>query len=119
MVATRRNVVVRAFYRRLIAAELTEFRMRVGFLNASVPFFGCTRHPEIHAISTSVEMSPWSVGGSYDRPIPRRIAEEAGVPRDAFGVSKEAVARPYLRGERPRAVPAFCRNARSGRSPRS
>jgi len=28
------------------------------------------------------------LGNSYDRPIPRRIAEEAGVPRDLFGQTK-------------------------------
>ena len=33
-------------------------------------------------------MRPWSVGGGYDRPIPRRIAEEAGVPRQHFGQRK-------------------------------
>ena len=31
-------------------AGLTEFRLRVGFINAGIAFFGCTRHPEIHAI---------------------------------------------------------------------
>jgi hypothetical protein len=35
-------------------------------------------------------MRPWSVGGDYDRPIPRRIAEEAGVPRQWFGRVKLA-----------------------------
>jgi hypothetical protein len=38
------------------------------------------------------EMAPWSIGGEYDRPIPRRIVEEAGVERDSFGQSKKAVA---------------------------
>ena len=34
-------------------------------------------------------MLPWKLGtGSYDRPIARRIAEEAGVPRAAFGQHK-------------------------------
>ena len=31
-------------------------------------------------------------GGSYDRPIARRILEEAGVPRGIFGVTKRASA---------------------------
>ena len=34
-------------------------------------------------------MQPWSVGGKYDRPICRRIVEEAGIPRDWFGVHKK------------------------------
>jgi hypothetical protein len=29
-------------------------------------------------------MGPWRPGNSYNRPIPRRIAGEAGVPRDLF-----------------------------------
>jgi hypothetical protein len=35
-------------------------------------------------------MRPWSIGGNYDRPVPRRIAEEAGVPRQLFGQLKLA-----------------------------
>jgi hypothetical protein len=45
-------------------------------------------------------MRPWSIGGTYDRPIARRLGEEAGVPRDAFGQTKFAtvveVMPPYL-----------------------
>ena len=33
-------------------------------------------------------MGDWRVGGDYDRPIPRRIVESAGVPRDYFGMRK-------------------------------
>jgi hypothetical protein len=33
-------------------------------------------------------MAPWSIGGKYDRPIPRRLVEEQGVPRDAFATIK-------------------------------
>jgi hypothetical protein len=33
-------------------------------------------------------MDPWRLRNAYDRPIPRRIAEEAGVPREIFGQSK-------------------------------
>ena len=75
--------------------SLAEFRLRVGFVNLPVPFIGCMEHPSIHAISNSPAMVRWSLGTSYDRPIPRRIAEEAGVPRHLFGRTKKAVARPY------------------------
>ena len=37
-------------------------------------------------------MEPWRVHTNYDRPIPRRIAEEAGVPRELFGNKKRAAA---------------------------
>jgi hypothetical protein len=77
-------------------ASLGEFRLRVGFLNLPVPFVGCTRHASIRKISNSPEMHPWSIGDvQYDRPIPRRIVENAGVPRRLFGQRKKAIARPY------------------------
>ncbi|HEX5352505.1 MAG TPA: hypothetical protein VFW60_00335 [Rhodanobacteraceae bacterium] len=77
-------------------SSLAEFRFRVGFINLPVPFIGCIRHPAIHAISNSEEMQPWSLNNSYDRPIPRRIVEEAGVERSLFGQQKKAVAMAYL-----------------------
>lgn len=76
--------------------SLTEFRLRVGFIQLPVPYLGCTRHPSIHAISNSQEMSPWSFEQKgpfrtgYNRPIPRRLVEEAGIPREWFGQSKKA-----------------------------
>lgn len=70
--------------------SLGEFRLARDFLHLPVPFIGCRRHADIHRVANSAEMAPYSVGGSYDRPIPRRIAEDAGVPRDAFGQRKRA-----------------------------
>jgi hypothetical protein len=67
---------------------LTDFRMRVGFLHFSVPAIGTIHAPVLHRLTESDEMRPWRVGGSYDKPIPRRIAEEAGVPRHMFGYFK-------------------------------
>lgn len=72
--------------------SLSEFKFRVGFVHVIPPFFGALSHPSIYAISNSREMASWRVGGRYDRPIPRRIAEEKGVPRDLFGSRKNAVA---------------------------
>src|SRR5207245_159892 len=40
-------------------------------------------------------MAPWRIGGDYDRPIPRRLAESAGVPRPWFGLKKKAVVITY------------------------
>lgn len=67
---------------------LTDFRMRVGFLHFAVPAIGAIHAPALHRLTESPEMRPWSVGGGYDKPIPRRIAEEAGVPRHLFGTIK-------------------------------
>ncbi len=65
-----------------------DFRLITGFLNFSVPFLGVMRQADTCAISKSPEMTPWSIRADYDRPIPRRILEEHGVPRDMFGSSK-------------------------------
>jgi hypothetical protein len=77
--------------------SLMEFRLRVGFVHFPLPqtHQGC--HPAVHRISTSPEMRPWRVGGRYDRPIPRRLVEEAGVDRRLFGMEKMAVSHPLQR----------------------
>jgi hypothetical protein len=77
-------------------ASMAEFRLRVGFVNFAIPFIGCSQHPAIHAISNSDELRPWALGTAYDRPIARRLVEEAGVPRELFGQSKKAAALPLV-----------------------
>lgn len=74
----------------LAGSSMTEFRLRVGFLNFPPLFTGAQHIAKIQRIATSAAMQPWSVGGSYDRPIARRILEEAGVPRELFGWKKMA-----------------------------
>jgi hypothetical protein len=69
---------------------LTEYRLRAGFIHCPVPFWSARRAREVVAISNSPEMRPWDVSGDYSRPICRRIVEEAGVPRESFGVAKRA-----------------------------
>lgn len=81
-------------------ASLTEFRLREDFLHLPLPFVGACHHPSIHAISNSAEMRGYAVGGTYDRPIPRRIAEEAGVARNLFGQRKKAVTIHVFRNRR-------------------
>ena len=71
--------------------SMQEARLRFGWVNFPVAFIGWQHHDALIRISQSHEMSPWSVGGAYDRPVPRRIAEESGLPRGAFGVTKSAV----------------------------
>jgi hypothetical protein len=70
--------------------NLNDFRLRIGWIHLPVPFVGCTSQPSIHKISNSSEMKPWSVRNRYDRPIPRRLIEEAGVDRHQFGMKKRA-----------------------------
>lgn len=70
--------------------SLTEFRLERGFIHCPVPFWGARQVRDIHAISNRPDMAAWDVGGTYTRPICRRIAESAGVPRGAFGIRKKA-----------------------------
>ena len=96
-------------------ARIADFRLRVGFLHVPVPFIGALRHAEIHAISNSAEMHPFSMGGDYDRPICRRLLEEAGVPRELVGQRKQAIATHFSRDMRlisPETRAAFERDLR-------
>lgn len=70
--------------------NFTELRLGAGFAHFCLPFMGCRQQPEIIAISQSDEMKPWSIDSPYNRPICRRVAEERGIPREAFGIKKRA-----------------------------
>jgi len=67
---------------------MAELRLVVGFIHLPFPYIGARRREDIVNITESSDMDPWRLGKVYDRPIPRRIAEEAGIPRHAFGQSK-------------------------------
>jgi hypothetical protein len=67
---------------------MAELRLVVGFIHLPFPYIGARRREDIVNITESSEMDSWRLGNKYDRPIPRRIAEEAGIPRHAFGQSK-------------------------------
>ena len=68
----------------------TEPRLHVGYLHIPIPFLAGTQESEIRRLGRLPEMSPWSVDSDYDRPVCRRIVEEAGVPREWFGQGKKA-----------------------------
>ena len=72
-------------------SSMTEWRLRIGFILVPVPFIGVIRHEDIHDISLSDNLKDYRIGGSYDRPVPRKIVEDMGVARKAFGQSKKAV----------------------------
>jgi hypothetical protein len=74
----------------LSGSSLGEFRLSRDFLHLPVPCIGSLRHPDIYRIAHSAEMASYSIGGEYDRPIPRRIVESAGVPGEVFGQKKRA-----------------------------
>ncbi len=74
----------------LSGASLGEFRLQQDFIHLPVPYIGGIEQPSISRLRSSTEMLPFSVGGLYDEPIARRIAEEAGVRRGTFGMQKLA-----------------------------
>lgn len=74
----------------IVSFGITEFRLRVGYIHMAPCSIGEEYHQIIEKISNSSEMNHWSIGDFYDRPIPRRIAEDAGIPRSYFGQQKKA-----------------------------
>jgi len=67
-----------------------EFRLRVGYLRTSVPLIAYQHRVAIEKISRSKAMRPWSLPGQrYNRPIPRRIVEEAGIERGRFALQRQ------------------------------
>lgn len=72
-------------------ATLQEMRLRAGFVHLPPAFFGSGRTDQLLALAKAEEMAPWTLNNAYDRPVPRRIVEEAGVPRALFGQSKKMV----------------------------
>lgn len=70
--------------------SFTEYRLMAGFIHCTVPFLGMRQSADIQAISHSAEMKPWDIGGDYNRPLCRRIIEEADIPRGSFAIHKSA-----------------------------
>jgi hypothetical protein len=73
----------------LSGCSLGEFRLRTNFLHLPLAFIGIQRHPDIHRISNAPDMRSYAIRRSYDRPLPRRILEEAGIDRDRFARRKQ------------------------------
>lgn len=69
---------------------LSEIRLKTGFIQLAMPAIGARSRVDILRISESEEMAPWSLDQAYNRPIPRRLAEEEGVGREMFGQIKMA-----------------------------
>jgi hypothetical protein len=66
-----------------------DFHLRLPALSVAVPMVGAGDDPApLGTLSRAAEMAPWTLGGDYDRPLPRRIAEEAGLPRGSFASRK-------------------------------
>lgn len=72
-------------------SSLAEWRLRAGFVHVPLPCFGGEQYRVTQRIGRSAEMRPWMIGRAYDKPIARRILEQAGLPRGTFGEIKRAV----------------------------
>jgi len=76
--------------------SLSEVRLHIGYVHAPAPYIGGRSRKSLFDLANSEAMRPWSIGGTYDKPIPRRLGEEAGVPRDRFGQRKLATVVEFL-----------------------
>lgn len=79
--------------------SFTEHRLALGCIHLPVPFLGVRQIRDVHRLSHNDAMKPWDVPGEYSRPVARRLIEEAGVPRQAFGVRKKAATNLFHHGE--------------------
>lgn len=72
-------------------ASLTpvEYTSRINAIVVRVPLIGGDSWSELARLSSSEEMKPWSVREKYDRPLARRMVEEKGIDRTAFGQEKK------------------------------
>lgn len=102
----------------LSGCSLGEFRLRTNFLHLPLAFIGIQRHADLHRISNAPDMRPYAIRRSYDRPLPRRILEGAGVDRDLFAQRKQGASILLFQG-RNRLSPAvlsgvadYCRSQR-------
>lgn len=74
------------------AKSKSEFHVRTGTIFVPMPVIGAKFAQGIRKVLTQPDMAPYVLGNSYDRPIPRRIVEEAGGLRESFGQRKGATA---------------------------
>ena len=81
----------------VIGIGMAEWRLNVGFVLMPIAFYKGVHWEDICKISNSSEMASWSIGGDYDRPIPRRICEDMGVERKEFGQAKKGAGFNYNR----------------------
>ncbi len=80
------------FVRRDVGSlSMAEYRLVRGFLQCPVPFWGVRHNQQLRALTRSEAMRPWWMGKDYDKPLARRIIEEAGVPRSLFGTVKKNI----------------------------
>ena len=86
--------------------SMADFRLRIDCIHVPLPYFGALQQPTTSALEDDPTMAAYRIGGYYDRPIARRLAEEAGLPRGSFAQTKIAVSQLLHRGDRAAYAPA-------------
>lgn len=94
--------------------SLGEYRLQQGFARVPLPYIGSVFANYIYRLNFQTEMQPYTLNNNYDRPIPRRFAEEAGTPRASFARIKRAT-NPYLLDFRKYKRPSFEKHIQSYR----
>ena len=69
--------------------DFCEYRLIRGVFQCPVPFWAARHNSQTRDITLSQEMAPWYTNRDYDKPIARRIIQDAGVPGDLFGTLKK------------------------------
>jgi hypothetical protein len=77
-------------------SNLSEIRLFTGFVTIPPAYMYIKDVAQIKKISNSREMEAWKLNNGYDRPIPRRIVEESGIPREWFGMKKHHITTTYF-----------------------
>jgi hypothetical protein len=88
------------------AKSKNEFHLRNATNFVPMPVIGAKFAEGIRAVLRQPDMAPFVLGTRYDRPLPRRIVEEAGGQRESFGQRKGATA-PTPQNFGPLLAPAF------------
>lgn len=73
-----------------------EHRLRVGYIDLNPEVMFALHAKLVSQISRSDEMQPYTLSNNYDRPIPRRIIENVGIPRGSFALRKRATAHKHF-----------------------
>lgn len=84
-------------------SSMGEFRLRVGFVHWPLPFIGCRSNKDLLQITLSDELSEYRDDSNYNKPIPIKMAESVGIPRNLYGLKKKAAS--VLFDEAPSALP--------------
>ncbi len=77
-------------------SNLAEVRLLAGFVILTPAYMFIRDVGRTKKISSSREMALWTLNNDYDRPIPRRIVEETGIPREWFGMKKHHITTTYF-----------------------